>query len=243
MADPKELAGRKAVEFIEDGMVVGLGSGTTAACGIRALGERVAGGLRVVGVPTSDAAALLARTCGIPLATLEDKPDIDLTFDGADEVDPQLNLIKGMGGALLREKLVASATARQIILVDPRKMVERLGTRVPVPVEVVPFGWPLVQRTLTNNGLDAGLRLEGGRPFVTDNHNYIIHCRFAAGTADPKATEAWLNGIPGVVENGLFVDLTDVVIVGQPDGGCRIITKGQSCTASCPTTGVLDGCR
>jgi ribose 5-phosphate isomerase A len=225
MADPKQLAGRKAVELIEDGMVVGLGSGTTAACGIRALGERVAQGLRVTGVPTSDAAADLARACGIPLATLEEQPDIDLTFDGADEVDPELNLIKGMGGALLREKLVASTTARQLILVDPAKMVARLGTRVPVPVEVVPFGWSLVRRALERRGLEATLRREGDRPFVTDNHNYILHCRFAAGVAEPAAAEAWLNGIPGVVENGLFVGLTDVVIVGQPDGGCRVVTK------------------
>jgi len=221
----KEAAGRKAVESIEDGMVVGLGSGTTAAWGIRALGERVSRGLRVTAVPTSEAAAELARQYRIPLVTLEEAPQIDLTFDGADEVDPQLNLIKGMGGALLREKLVASATRRQLILVDPSKIVPRLGSRFPVPVEVVPFGWPLVRRQLQSHGLQVELRQHGGQPFTTDNRNYIIHCRFPGGIPDPGASEAWLNSILGIVENGLFVGLTDTVIVGQPDGECRIIEK------------------
>ena len=235
MADPKQVAGRRAVELIQDGMVVGLGSGTTAAEAIRALGERVTGGLRVTGVPTSDAAAALARACGIPLATLEEAPDIDLTFDGADEVDPGLNLIKGMGGALLREKLVAAATARQVILVDPTKLVERLGTRVPVPVEVVPFGWSLVRRALALRGLEATLRRQGSEPFVTDNGNYILHCRFPGGIAEPGATESLLNGIPGVVENGLFVGLTDLVIVGQVDGTCRILGGAGQPTTTAPT--------
>ena len=222
----KQQAARRAIEYIQDGMVVGLGSGTTAAYGIRALGERVANGLRVRAVPTSDAAARLARACNIPLVALEEAPDIDLTFDGADEVDPGLNLIKGMGGALLREKVVAAATTRQIILVDPSKLVGRLGTGVPVPLEVVPFGWSVVQRALASRGLDAELRLEGGKPFVTDNGNYILHCAFPGGIEEPAAAEAWLKALPGVLENGLFIGLTDMVIVGEPGGGCRIVTGG-----------------
>ncbi len=221
----KELAARRAVQFIEDGMVVGLGSGTTAAWGIRALGERVAAGLRVTAVPTSEAAARLARACGIPLATLEQCPRIDLTFDGADEVDPALNLIKGLGGALLREKLVATVTAQEIILVDPSKLVDRLGTHAPVPVEIVPFSWPLVRRALDRHDVEATLRREGDQPFVTDNGNYIVHCRFAAGIAAPGDVAAWLDGILGVVANGLFVGLADMVVVGQADGDCRIIRK------------------
>lgn len=221
----KELAGRKAIEYIRDGMVVGLGSGSTAAWGIRALGERVARGLSIQAVPTSEAAARLAAEYHIDLITLEDESVIDLTFDGADEVDPQLNLIKGMGGALLREKVVASATTREIILVDPSKLVDRLGTHFPVPVEVVPFAWPLVQRELMTRDLGAELRLEDDEPFVTDNGNYIVNCHFPDGIADPAETERWINDIPGVVENGLFIGLTHIVIVGQDSGQCRIIEK------------------
>lgn len=225
MEELKRQAGSKAVEFIRDGMVVGLGSGSTAAYGIHALGRRVAAGLQVTAIPTSDAAAALATEYGIKLVTLEEEPVIDLTFDGADEVDPQLSLIKGMGGALLREKLVASATTREIIVIDPSKRVDRLGTHFPVPVEVIPFGWPLVQRALMGNGLRAELRLEGDVPYVTDNGNYIINCCFPDGIPDPGATEAWINDIPGVVENGLFVDLADLVVVAQEQGDCRIIWR------------------
>lgn len=225
MEDLKEQAGRRAIEMIEDGMVVGLGSGSTAACGIRALGQRVRQGLRITAVPTSDAAARLAAEYAIPLVTLEEAPRIDLTFDGADEVNPALDLIKGMGGALLREKLVACATVHQVIVVDPAKLVERLGTRFPVPVEVVPFGWPLARRALAAQGLTPELRLEGRRPFVTDNGNYIVHCRFRDGIVDPRATEAWLNAVPGVVENGLFVGLAHTVVVGQAGAPARIIRR------------------
>jgi ribose 5-phosphate isomerase A len=221
----KEIAGRKAAEYVRDGMLVGLGSGSTAAYAIRALGERVAAGLSIRAISTSEASTRLARELGIELLGLEDEQAIDLTIDGADEVDPRLDLIKGLGGALLREKVVAWATVRQIIIVDPAKLVDRLGTRAPVPVEVVPFAWPLVRRALAGKGLPAELRRTADRaaPYVTDNGNYILHCRFPDGIDDPAATEAWLNNIPGVVENGLFVGLTDLVIVGQEDGTCRLL--------------------
>jgi ribose 5-phosphate isomerase A len=223
----KELVGRKVVEYIQDGMVVGLGSGSTAACAIRSLGERVAQGLSIRAISTSEASTSLARELGIELITLEDESVIDLTFDGADEVDPQLNLIKGLGGALLREKIIASATTRELILVDPSKLVDRLGTKCPLPVEVVPLAWSLVQRALVARGLQPELRMEGDEPFVTDNGNYIIHCTFPDGIDDPAAADRWINDIPGVVENGLFVGYTDVVLVGEESGECRIIDRKQ----------------
>lgn len=221
----KELVGRKVVEYIQDGMVVGLGSGSTATCAIHSLGERVAQGLSIRAISTSEASTSLARELGIELITLEEEPVIDLTFDGADEVDPQLNLIKGLGGALLREKIIASATTRELILVDPSKLVDRLGTKCPLPVEVVPLAWSLVQRAFVAKGLQPELRMEGAEPFVTDNGNYIIHCTFPDGIDDPAATDRWINDIPGVVENGLFVGYTDVVLVGEESGECRIIEK------------------
>jgi len=221
----KELVGRKVVEYIQDGMVVGLGSGSTAACAIRSLGEKVAQGLSIRAISTSYAASRLARECGIELVTLEEEPVIDLTFDGADEVDPQLDLIKGLGGALLREKVIASASTREIILVDHSKMVDRLGTRTPLPVEVVPLAWSLVQRNFVARGLKPELRVEEDEPFVTDNGNYIIHCTFPEGIDDPVETDRWINDIPGVVENGLFVGYTDVVLVAEESGECRTIEK------------------
>ncbi|MBT4496629.1 MAG: ribose-5-phosphate isomerase RpiA [Gemmatimonadetes bacterium] len=221
----KELVGRKVVEYIQDGMIVGLGSGSTAACAIRSLGERVAQGLQIKAISTSYASSRLAQECGIELVTLEEEPVIDLTFDGADEVDPRLDLIKGLGGALLREKVIASATTREIILVDYSKMVDRLGTQTPLPVEVVPLAWSLVQRTFVDRGLKPELRVEKDEPFVTDNGNYILHCTFPDGIDDPAATDRWINDIPGVVENGLFVGYTDVVLVGEESGECRTIEK------------------
>lgn len=226
--DPKEVAGRKAAEYVNDGMVVGLGTGSTAVHLIRALGERVAGGLQIQAIPTSEASARLAAELGIELISLEDNPVVDLTIDGADEVDPTLQLIKGLGGALLREKIVWAASAHRITIVDPSKLVSHLGARAPLPVEVVPFGWPVVQRFMVEEKIIADLRLrpDGDEPFVTDNGNYILDCRFPQGIADPDRTEAWLNRLPGVVENGLFVNLADMVIVGHDDGTCRIMERG-----------------
>ena len=223
---PKEAAGRCAAEYIEAGMIVGLGTGSTAEWAIRALGERVAAGLAVKAIPTSEATAALARALGIELTTLAEVSSADLTIDGADEVDPSLDLIKGLGGALLREKVVASITTRQIIVADPSKLVARLGTKAPLPVEVVPWSHPLIVRCLQERGLAPALRLcAPDVPFVTDNGNWVIDARFPTGIDDARATECWLNALPGVVENGLFLGLTHLVIVGQDDGSCHLIDK------------------
>ena len=223
---PKEAAGRCAAECIEAGMIVGLGTGSTAEWAIRALGERVAAGLAVKAIPTSEATAALARALGIELTTLAEVSNADLTIDGADEVDPSLDLIKGLGGALLREKVVASITTRQVIVADPSKLVARLGTKAPLPVEVVPWSHPLIARCLQERGLAPALRLcAPDVPFVTDNGNWVIDARFPTGIDDARATECWLNALPGVVENGLFLGLTHLVIVGQDDGSCHLIDK------------------
>ena len=223
---PKEVAGRRAAEYIETGMVVGLGTGSTAEFAIRAIGERVAAGLEVKAIPTSEASAQLAGELGITLTTLEDDPAVDLTIDGADEVDPDLDLIKGLGGALLREKIVAFATARQVIIIDPSKLVKKLGTQAPLPIEVVPFSWSLVCSRLSERGIEPTLRmLQAEQPFVTDNGNYIIDGRFPEGIDDAQATDVWLNTLPGVVENGLFVAMTHLVVIGEADGTYRAIEK------------------
>ena len=223
---PKEVAGRRAAEYIETGMVVGLGTGSTAEFAIRAIGERVAAGLEVKAIPTSEASAQLAVELGITLTTLEDDPAVDLTIDGADEVDPDLDLIKGLGGALLREKIVASATARQVIIIDPSKLVKKLGTQARLPIEVVPFSWSLVCNRLSERGIEPTLRMQQAeQPFVTDNGNYIIDGRFPEGIDDAEATDIWLNTLPGVVENGLFVAMTHLVVIGEADGTSRVIEK------------------
>ncbi len=218
----KEIAARKAVEQVLDGMVVGLGTGSSSNFAIQALGERVAEGLSIVAVPTSEASARLAEQLGLDLQSLEDNPVIDLTIDGADEVDPQLELIKGLGGALLREKIVASASTREIIIVDPTKLVDQLGTRSPLPVEVVPFGWAPVRLQLIEVAAGVELRqTAAGETFVTDNGNFILDCRFE-GIEDPAALEQRINAISGVVENGLFVGLADTVIIARDNGSCDV---------------------
>tara|TARA_B100001250_G_scaffold62459_1_gene48852 strand:- start:5640 stop:6326 length:687 start_codon:yes stop_codon:yes gene_type:complete len=215
----KETAGLKAAELVDEGMVVGLGTGSTADFAIRALGRRVENGLTIKAIPTSIASKKLARSLGIPLTKFEDHPVIDLTIDGADEVDPKLDLIKGLGGALLREKIVAMATVRQIIIIDSSKQVEKLGTRSPLPIEVIPFSWPLAFKELTERELQPKIRrTETGQIFKTDNGNLIIDCEFPDGINNPAETNDWVNGLPGVVENGLFVELTDLVIIGYENG-------------------------
>lgn len=223
----KELAARKAVEYIGDGMVVGLGTGSTAEFAIRALGERVkAEGLEIQCVPTSEASAALGEQVGLDIQSFEDNPVIDLTIDGADEVDPDLNLIKGLGGALLREKIVAAASTREIIIIDPGKLVDRLGTRAPLPVEVIPFAWGLAQMRLMDVAQRAELRrANDGELYVTDNGNLILDCHFPDGIDDAATLDRRIDEIPGVVENGLFVDLTDIVIVGLDDGQCRVMER------------------
>lgn len=216
----KERAGRAGADLVSDGDIVGLGTGSTASFAILRLGERVAEGLRILGIPTSVESERLALEAGIPLTTLEEHPDIDITIDGADEVDPNLDLIKGLGGALLREKIVAYATRREVIVVDPSKLVDRLGTRAPLPVEVTAYGHAAVARRLRALGCEPALRprkAPGSGPFVTDNGNLIYDCRFD-GIPDPAALERRIDAIPGVVECGLFVGLAAVVIAASEGG-------------------------
>jgi len=219
--DPKRVAGEKAAELVEDGMVVGLGTGSTVRYTILKVGELVSQGLGILAIPTSKATESLAKELQIPLTTLEEHPKVDLTIDGADEVDPNLNLVKGLGGALVREKIVASASRRFAIVVDESKLVELLGTRSPVPVEVLPFGWKVCESKLSELGAEPKLRVEETSPFVTDNGNYILDCRFP-GIADPHDLERAINRIPGVVENGLFLKMADEVFVGGSEGVRRL---------------------
>jgi ribose 5-phosphate isomerase A len=216
----KERAGRAGADLVSDGDVVGLGTGSTAKYAILRLGERVAEGLRILGIPTSVESERLAAEVGIPLTTLEEHPDIDITIDGADEVDPNLDLVKGLGGALLREKIVAHATRKEVIVVDPSKLVDRLGTRSPLPVEVAVYGHAAVARRLRALGCEPVLRrgkAPATGPFVTDNGNHIYDCRFP-GITDPRALERRIDEIPGVVECGLFVGLAHVVITASEGG-------------------------
>ena len=188
-------------------MVLGLGTGTTASYLVQILGERVRQGLRIQGVPTSEATRQLAIAEGVPLTTLEEQPVLDLCLDGADEVDPELNLIKGGGGALLREKIVASAARQRIIMVVVSKCVDSLGA-FPLAVEVIPFGWEVTRRQLEQFGGVPALRQREGKPFVTDQGHYIIDCALSQIEDAPRLNHQ-LNQLPGVVENGLFVDMTD----------------------------------
>ena len=216
MSSNKQLAAAAAAELITDGMVLGLGTGTTASYLVLILGERVRQGLRIQGVPTSEATRQLAVAEGVPLTTLEEQPVLDLCLDGADEVDPELNLIKGGGGALLREKIVASAARQRIIMVDVSKCVDSLGA-FPLAVEVIPFGWEVTRRQLEQFGGVPALRQREGKPFVTDQGHYIIDCALSQIEDAPRLNHQ-LNQLPGVVENGLFVDMTDRLIIGSPDG-------------------------
>jgi ribose 5-phosphate isomerase A len=215
----KEAAAEVAVSQLENGMVVGLGSGTTAKLMVAALGRRVKDGLRIVGIPTSEHTAGQARTLGIPLATLADHSQIDVTIDGADEVElGTLNLIKGGGGNHLREKIVASASSRLTIIVDESKLVERLGSKAKVPVEVAQFGWQATGRTLSKMKGNPTLRLDSdGKAFVTDGGNYILDCAFGP-IASALDLQRELDGVVGVVEHGLFIGMASQVLVGTHDG-------------------------
>ena len=200
------------MEFIAEGRVVGLGTGRAATAFIRALGQRVQEGLRIRGVPTSQATAALAQELGIPLTSLDETPGIDVTVDGADEVDPQLNLIKGLGGALVREKIVAAASERLVILVGAEKLVPALGTRGVLPVEVVPFGLALCRSRLRELGCDPSPRMKDDRLFRTDNGNHILDCKISALT-NPTELEQSILSIPGVVGTGLFLGMAHTVLV------------------------------
>ena len=217
--DPQDLdrVARHALRMVADGMVLGLGTGRAAEAFIHALGARARAGLRVRVVVTSTRSDALARRMNLDVASLEDVDRLDLAFDGADEVTPALALTKGLGGALLRERVVASEASRFVVLVTPEKLVDRLGTRVPVPVEVVPFASPSALRRLGAIGATPTLRRQGsGAPFVTDNQHWIIDAAFAP-IDDPAALEASIRSIPGVVDTGLFLGMASLVLVG--DGG------------------------
>jgi ribose 5-phosphate isomerase A len=230
----KFVAARHAVGFVQSGMRVGLGTGSTAAWMVRCLADRVKSeGLRVTGVPTSRRTADLATDLGIPVTTLDDAKWLDLTIDGADEFDAELNLIKGGGAALLQEKIVATASDRMIVIADAGKEVAQLGA-FPLPVEVIPFGWQttkhLIKEVLAGMdvlGHDCHLRLAGDRPLLTDESNYIIDLHLnRIGNARHLAMV--LNQIPGVVENGLFIDICDTVIIGHGDG--RVLVRDAAGT-------------
>ncbi len=232
----KFVAAKRAVEFIQPGMRVGLGTGSTAAWMVRCLGERVRNdGLRVTGVPTSSRTADLARQVGVPIMSLDEAKWLDLTIDGADEFDGNLNLIKGGGAALLQEKIVATASDQMIVIADAAKEVGTLGA-FPLPVEVIPFGWQttkaLLEETLVSLDVlarDCSLRMNGDRPLVTDEANYIIDLHLRR-IGNPRQLALVLNQIPGVVENGLFIDICDIVIIGHGDGRVTVrdINAGSS---------------
>jgi ribose 5-phosphate isomerase A len=221
----KQAAARRAVEFVESGMILGLGTGSTAGFVIEELAARIAQGLRVTAIPTSEHTAELARRLGITLATFGEYRHLDLAIDGADEVERStLHLIKGHGGALLREKIVAAASDRFVVVVDDEKLVDRLGERFAVPVEVVQFGWQATAAALERLGAEPELRQTDGRAFVTDGGNFILDCRFRA-IDDAREMECRLNMTVGVVENGLFIGRTSTVIVAS-DAGVEILPRG-----------------
>ncbi len=219
----KFVAAKQAAEYVEDGMRVGLGTGSTAAWLVKCLGEKVAEGLKIRGVPTSSRTAELAREVGIDVISLDEAKWLDVTIDGADEFDGNLNLIKGGGGALLQEKIVATASDQMIVIADASKQVETLGA-FPLPIEVIPFGWQttktLVEETLV--GLDVlgrstSLRMNGEAPYYTDEGNHILDLHLNR-IGNARQLSLVLNQIPGVVENGLFIDICDVVVIGHGDG-------------------------
>ena len=226
----KRAAAERAVDFVESGMRLGLGTGSTAKHVLDVLGDRLrAGTLRdIAGVPTSTATADYARGAGIPLLDLNDAQRLDLAIDGADEVNPDLDLVKGLGGALLWEKIVESAAARFVVVVDDSKLVDRLGMKAPVPVEVVPFGWRTLLPHFENAGARPSLRMEGDRPFTTDGGHYIVDCHFDDGIADAARTATLLRSRTGVVETGMFIGMASAVVVAG--AGVRVLERKRKST-------------
>ncbi|ECB9784548.1 ribose-5-phosphate isomerase RpiA [Listeria monocytogenes] len=220
----KKLAGEKACEWIEDGMVVGLGTGSTVYYTIEKLGQMVNNGLHITGVATSDETTKQAEKLGIPLKALNDVTEIDVTIDGADEIDTNFQGIKGGGGALLREKMVASASLKNIWVVSEEKLVRTLG-KFPLPLEVIPFGWKQIERKLAKEQIQTNLRKQSnGEVYVTNNGNYILDIVNQSFT-DAKMWQEKLAQIPGVVEHGLFLDYVDLIICGKANGETEIIKK------------------
>lgn len=224
----KFVAAKRAAEMVEDGMRVGLGTGSTAAWLVRCLGDLVQKeGLRITAVPTSSRTAALARDVGISVVSLDEAKWLDVTIDGADEFDPDLNLIKGGGGAHLQEKIVATASDQMVVIADASKMVETLGA-FPLPVEVLPFGWQssqaLIEETLVSMdvmGRNSTLRMNGDAPFVSDEGNYLLDLHLKR-IGNARQLALVLNQIPGVIENGLFIDICDTVVIGYGDGRVEV---------------------
>jgi ribose 5-phosphate isomerase A len=223
----KEAAARASLRFVKDGQVVGLGTGSTAKYFIQLLGEQVKNGLRIRGIPTSVRSKELAESLGIPLTTLDECQEIAVTVDGADEVDPQLRLIKGGGGALLREKIVASATKLEVIVADASKQVQKLG-KFPLPVEVIKFAQALVAKRIQALGAEVQVRKNAdGTPYLTDENNHILDCRFGQ-IDDPDRLARELSDMPGVVEHGLFIGRASVVLFAR---GSEIVELRPQATA------------
>ncbi|GAB5519063.1 MAG: ribose-5-phosphate isomerase RpiA [Rhodothermales bacterium] len=223
----KRATGYTVAEWIEDGMAVGIGTGSTAAYAIEALGKRVrAEGLSIVGIATSFASERMARRASIPLATFDTVERLDFAFDGADEVDPPFNLIKGRGAAHTRERIVAAQAARFVVLIDPSKQVDQLGTRKPVPVEFVPMAAGPVARALRDLGARPELRMgqQKDGPVVTDQGLWIMDAHFK-GIADPAMLATTIKALPGVLDHGLFIGMAQDVLVGQPDGIVQHLTR------------------
>ncbi len=226
MMDLKEMAARDAVKYVEDGMVVGLGSGSTANKAIQLIGQKVKEeGIEIIGIPTSTASDLLGRAVGIRIGELDDHPQVDLTIDGADEVDSSLNLVKGLGGALVREKIVAASSRVEMIVIDDSKMVDHLCQKAPLPVEIIKYSSKSTMRKLAALGCVPELRMAEDEPFISDNLNYIVHCKFER-IDDPRAMETEIGMIPGVVDSGLFIGLASKVIVASSEG-VRILERAE----------------
>ena len=218
----KQAAAERAVDFIQDGMTLGLGTGSTVQYALEKLAGRVKEGMKIIGVPTSKKTEISAQALGIPLASLEEIEAIDLTIDGADEIDPQFCMIKGGGGALLREKIIASITKTEIIVVGRDKLVEVLGKDFLLPVEVLSFGWKITIAQIEKMGCSAHLRKhENDDPVISDNGNYIVDCNFG-GIPNPAELEGKIDRIPGVLEIGLFVGLAQKLIIGEDNGKTEV---------------------
>ncbi|WNJ17932.1 ribose-5-phosphate isomerase RpiA [Pontibacter sp. G13] len=217
----KQLAGEHAATFVESGMTVGLGTGSTAIWAVRKIGEMVQQGLKIVGMPTSQETEALAISLGIPLVGFEESQHVDLTIDGADEFDPEFTLIKGGGGALYREKMIASISEKMIVVCDESKSCQTLG-QFPLPIEVVPFGWEVTASRLADLGVDPVLRMQDHDVFHTDNGNLILDCQFGE-IPDPAALHDMLKGWVGVVETGLFLEMANMIVVGKNDGTIEVL--------------------
>jgi ribose 5-phosphate isomerase A len=210
----KEAAAHASLQFVQDGQIVGLGTGSTASRAVRLLGAEVKAGLKIRGVPTSVRTKELAEGLGIPLLTLDEVEQIDVTIDGADEIDPQLQLIKGGGGALLREKVIASASRQMVVVGDSSKQVAMLG-KFPLPVEIIPFAQVLLSKQISALGASVRLRLDSaGRPFVTDEGHHILDCSFGQ-IPDPPSLARQLSDMPGIVEHGLFIRIASVALIAK----------------------------